>query len=465
MANPARIGVVGAGISGLSTAFYLQKEAEGAGLELTVKLLDRSPSPGGVIHTEKTDGYCLEWGPENFVAFRPLILELIRDLGLANEVIGSNDKERQTFVVSDGALVPLPEGMAFLAPVDIRSFWASKLISPRGKLRACLEPFVPRSKGDLSAYDFLKRRLGRELTEKIGEPLVSAIYGGDTRKLSLASALPETHIMEQRYGSLFRGMRSTRRGPGKAQASFFKSMKGGMTDLVNGLVGRIGVSNLQSDCGDFVVSEGKDGFRVAGSDWEEEYDSLVMATPAKVTAQLLEVVNPYCSAELKDILYTNTWIVYLAYPKKEFSHPLNGFGFVLPAAEAEVFDACTWVSTKFEERCPDDVVLLRCAVHNGRRSREIGSAEELIDRVQKELARLLGFSCQPVLAQMRPALGGMAQPLVNHGKRLKRIDASLGENPGLFLCGAYVSGVGIPSCVQAGMRTAQKVVGRLAGSD
>jgi len=207
MAHTAKIGIIGAGISGLATAYYLLQESRHQNLEIEVTMLERSDRLGGVIWSEKTEGFLLEGGPQNFVTFKPQILELIKELGLGDEVMESNDQLRQTFVLQDSKLQPLPQGMEFLSPVRIRPFWASSLLSTQGKLRAFMEPLVRPSSKDMSVDAFLTRRLGRELTAKVAEPLVSAIYGGDIRKLSTASALPRVYQIEQKFGSLWKGMR------------------------------------------------------------------------------------------------------------------------------------------------------------------------------------------------------------------------------------------------------------------
>ncbi len=454
----SRVAVVGAGISGLATAYYLQKAAHEKAVEMDVVVLDQSDQAGGVICTQQVDGFLLEWGPENFVPFRKQILDLIHAVGLSDQVIGSNDHIRRTFVVDGGRLRALPDGMAFLAPVNLRSFWATRLISRRGKLRACLEPLVRRSRGDLSVYDFLQRRLGAELTEKVAEPLVSAIYGGDIRKLSLASALPDTYAIEQRYGSLWKGMRRSSRGRGSARGAFFQSLRGGMQTLVEALVEHVGHTSFRWACGAAQMKRKGGQYVLSTADGEDLFDGLVLATPAAASATLLEPLSRNCAGWLREIPYTSTQLIYLAYRKADFSHPLEGFGFVMPENEAAVFDACTWVSSKFEDRCPAEYVLLRCAIHDGRRPRYPASDEVAIERVHNELTRILGISCSPVFARARAALGGMPQPNVRHAHRLAQIKQELHRLPGIFVANAYWGGVGVPSCVATAEKTAQAMV-------
>ncbi len=261
--------------------------------------------------------------------------------------------------------------MAFLAPVKVRPFWASSLLTPSGKIRAMFEPLIPRSRGDLTVREFLNRRLGVELTDRVAEPLVSAIYGGDIDQLSIASALPDTYRIEQKYGSLWNGMRKASRngqaGGGK-KLPFFMTLRSGMGTLVDDdrallppdrnrawLRRRVSPTRRTeaTSCG---LRVPKSSTRPCSS-----------APPPLLPRKLLSRVAPEASVALESILYTSTSLIYMAFRKSDFSHPLNGFGFVTPENESAVLDACTWVSTKFDDRCPGDSVLLRCAIHDGRR--------------------------------------------------------------------------------------------------
>jgi protoporphyrinogen/coproporphyrinogen III oxidase len=455
-----RVGIIGAGISGLAAAYYLKREALLSGQPLHLTVLEASSRLGGVIRSEQSGPFLLEWGPENFVAFKPAALELIRTLGMADQVIGSNDSVRQTYVVQGDRIVPLPDGMAFLSPVNFRSFWASPLISTAGKLRALLEPLIARSKGDLTARRFLQRRLGRELTEKVAEPLVSAIYGGDVDQLSAASAIPDTYQMEQKFGSLWRGSRQgrSRNHGGRPALPFFLSLAGGMSTLVDRLELELQGSTVHRGVRDLALHPDRGGYRVTGKGLELFLDAVLICMPAHAAARTLESLVPDTAAALREIQYTSTSITYLAYQRSEFSHPLDGFGFVTPARDSQVLDACTWVSTKFAGRCPPDAVLLRCAMHDGRRSRPADSDEEIAERAHREVQRLLGIRCEPVLARVSHAVKSMPQLTVGHAERTRKLRAGLKKHPGLFVTGAFFNGIGIPDCVRSAKQTAQEIL-------
>ena len=461
MSSPKRVAVVGAGISGMAATYYLLKEAERLGAQVEVDLLEKSTRLGGVINTERFNGFLFEWGPENFVAFKPEAVRLVKELGLEHELIGSNDDQRQTFVVSQGRICALPDGMAFLAPVRFVPFMATSWLSTAGKLRALLEPLVPRSRGDLTVRRFLERRLGRELTARVTEPLVSAIYGGDIDQLSMMSALPDTYRVEQKYGSLWNGLRKTRAASQKdgAKVPFFVTLRSGMETMVDGLSRALDRARVMLGLEDLALSAQGREYHVSASGFSERYDSVILAVPAGAAAALLREIAPDSAAALESIEYSSTSLVYLAYKKDEFAHSLSGFGFVTPEAESEVLDACTWVSTKYENRCPADSVLLRCAIHDGRRPRVFPSDQALVEQVHQEVARLLSISCQPTFAKVVHLGKSMPQMTLGHAARLERIQEATTRYPGLHLTGPFYTGVGVPDCIRSGHQAAKRVLG------
>ncbi len=458
MGHAAKIGIIGAGISGLATAYYLLQESLVQNLEIDLTILERSDRLGGVIWSEKTEGFLLEGGPQNFVAFKPQTLELIKELGLGDKVMGSNDQLRQTFVLQDSRLQPLPQGMEFLSPVRIRPFWSSSLISTPGKLRAFLEPFIRPSVGDMSVDSFLTRRLGRELTEKVAEPLVSAIYGGDIRKLSTVSALPRVYQIEQKFGSLWKGMRKASRQRSAIPQPSFLTLRPGMSSLIDGLTEQLSVISIHRKVAGIQVQWDSSCYRVKSAPFEDAFDSLVLSTPAAAAAEIVEPVSSEAARVLRQIPYFSTVIVYLAYKRGEFAHPLHGHGFVVPRKEATVIDACTWVSSKFEGRCPPDTVLLRCSIQDGRHKRAEISDQEAAQKVHNELRRVLGITCKPVFTRVLHARKALPQLTLGHAQRMDQISQALKGHPGLFLTGAYFGGVGIPDCIETARRTARQAV-------
>jgi oxygen-dependent protoporphyrinogen oxidase len=302
-----RVAVVGGGISGLTTAYYLKRASIEGGIELDIDLFEKSARLGGVIRSEKVDGMLLEAGPEGWVSYKPAPKKLVKDLHLQDEILGSNDHLRRTFVVREGRLTRLPEGMAFLAPVDPISFWKDAPMSVRGKLRASFEPFIPKSNGELSIGAFFERRLGTEFTETFVDPLVSAIYGADLRKLSMPVTMPELYGVEQRRGSLWRGLRKLAKMT--LSNSVLLSMKEGMSSLISCLEDELQEINIHLSVKDLRVDALERRYEVAVGGQNEAYEHVAICTPAHAAGNILSQSLPNVSSLLLEVPYASTSLV------------------------------------------------------------------------------------------------------------------------------------------------------------
>jgi oxygen-dependent protoporphyrinogen oxidase len=416
---------------------------------------------GGVIQTEKVDGFLLEAGPEGWASYKRAAKDLIADLELTPELIGSKDEHRKTFIAQESSLDPIPDGMTFLSPVEPLAFWRTAKISRLGKVRAFLEPFVPSTEGDLSARDFFTQRLGAEFAERLIEPFVGAIFGADFTKLSVASAMPELYRAEQRAGSLWKGLRPLAKL--SLSNSVLFSLERGMSRLTERLEEKVSDVTIIRGLSDLVLTRAYNLTVLKGTDFEEGFDHIVLSTPAHVTAELIASCCLPLRKLLVDIPYTSSTLVYLAYRKHEFSHPLDGFGFIVPAHEAKVLDACTWVNRKFEGRCPSDFVLLRAAIHNGRRERPELSESDTVERVHREIKRFMGISAAPVFHKVFQVRNAIPQLLVGHVRRTSCIRSALTTCPGIHLAASYFGGVGVPDCIQTAKDVAQAVLAQIDG--
>jgi oxygen-dependent protoporphyrinogen oxidase len=457
-----RVAVIGAGISGLTTAYYLKQASIERGIELTIDLFEKSDHLGGVIRSEQVDGMLLEAGPEGWVSYKPWPKKLIKDLELEDEILGSNDHLRRTYIVREGRLTKLPEGMAFLAPVDPISFWKEAPMSVRGKLRASFEPFVSRSSGELSIGAFFERRLGGEFTETFVDPLVSAIYGADLGKLSMPVTMPELYRVEQRTGSLWKGLRKLAKMT--LSNSVLLSMKQGMSSLISRLENELQDVRIHLGVKDLRLELQDQKFEVVTDGQRGTYEQVAVCTPAHAAGRILSESLPSLSALLSEVPYASTSLVYLAYKREEFSHPLDGFGFIVPSGEALAVDACTWVSTKFDDRCPPDRVLLRCAIHDRRRDSIPDSDEAIVEAVDSSIRSILGVSCAPVLGRVYHVRGVIPQLYVGHQRRVEAIRSALEKHPGLYLAGSYYGGVGLPECIRTGQEIAENIIDGIVNS-
>ena len=467
---PPHVVIIGGGIAGLATAYYLQKQARAQNLALTYTLVESAPTFGGKITTKIMDGLVIEGGPDSFISQKPWGFQLCQELGLADQLIGTNDERRKTYILHKGRLRPLPDGVMLIVPTRLMPFALSPLISPWGKIRMGLERFIPpkTDEADESLANFIGRRLGREALEKIAEPLMAGIYVADPERLSLQSTFPRFMTMEKKYGSLIKGMRSQQRAmqngsAPRPQLPLFMTLRGGLTELVETLI-----SKLEGELITGQMATGLTPSQTASSPYQVsmaggqiyQADAVVMATPAYIASKLLAPHAPALAQKLSQIRYLSTATISLAFKRAEITHPLDGFGFVVPKSEPCRLMACTWVSTKFSHRAPADQVLLRAFVGGYKHQELVDLPDEaLVNLVRGELAQIMGLKAQPTHQEIYRWPRGNAQYDVGHLERVAEIEALAEETrPGLYFTGSAFRGVGLPDCIHQGEQTAGRVI-------
>jgi protoporphyrinogen/coproporphyrinogen III oxidase len=456
VSNPVKIAIVGGGISGLSAAYYLEKLAPAGSTGLKITLLEKSVQLGGVVKSERIDGILYEAGPEAWASYKRPAKELAASLHIGNDLIGSNDSIRKTFISRGNTLASLPDGMLFFMPVDPFAFFRSAPLSLRGKLRTALEPFIPKSRGDLSVAEFFQRRLGKDFTDELVEPLISSVLGGDYRELSALSAMPELHRLEQKSGSLWWGLRKMARMTFKN--SVLLSMKEGIGQLVSILEESLEKTTVFTGTEDLSLRLQEGKVRLEYSSNDELYDHVIFCTPAWATEALLSPSLPETASILRQIRYRNSTTVYLSYKKSEFNHPLQGFGFVVPQKEVEVFNACSWVNRKFDHRCPEDTILLRFAVHYDHVRKKYGTGESLGEACHREVSKILGLNCAPLTCRIYNTPRALPQLKVGHQQKINDLHKTIAGHPQLLLAGSYCGGTGIPECIGTGKAAAEKII-------
>jgi len=438
--------IIGGGISGLSAAYYLSK----AGIRPT--LLERKPRVGGVIQTSVQQGCVLEEGPDGFMAAKPWAMNLIRELGLADQVIGSNDHSRVTYIVRNGKLIPMPEGLMMMVPTKILPLVETRLLSWGAKIRMGLEIFrQPRGpQPDRSVYEFLLDHYGEESIDYLAEPLLAGVYGGDPREMSVNSVLARFVEIEAKYGSLTRGVLAAHRPPSPG-GSFLQTLKSGLGQLVDAL--RPSAEIVQADVQ--IVERAPEGFRVRADGQWLEAEHVVVATPAGDAARFLEGTQPELTSLLAGIPYTTSITLALGYRKATFDHPLIGHGFLVPKKERKYIFGCTWVGNKFDHRVPANMVVLRCFL--GAEAMPL-TDEALVDAARSDLHSIMGLEAEPVFHNIARWPNSMAQYTVGHEKRVARIEELVRAIPGLYLAGNAYHGIGIPDCVRMGQEAATKII-------
>lgn len=486
MAAPHVI-VVGGGIAGLSAAYHLLAGARAQGLPVACTLIEAERRLGGKIITERLDGQLVEGGPDSYLARKPGARRLAARLGLAGDLVGTDPGAQRTYVLHRGSLEPLPEGMMLVAPTRLGPFLHSRLLSPWGKLRLGLDLLMPPSsrQGDQSIADFVGRRLGREALTRLAEPLLAGIYAGDARDLSLLATFPQLKELEQRHGSLLRGLVAMRRsgarlGPGSGPpgaahpgdspalpppASLFETLRGGLGQLVDATAAALG-EDVQLRIGQQATAllagaPGGARYRLQVGDQTLDADAVILAVPAFAAADLLAGLAPGAAAELRRIAYVSVATTVLWYRPEDVGRRLDGSGFVVPKDQGATFTACTWVSSKWPHAARPDRVLVRC--YAGRAGDEAAAcleADALLRRVHDELAPLLKLSAPPLGGRVYHWPCSMPQYQVGHRERLQAIENELSTEE-IALCGAAYRGIGVPDCIAQGAAAAERVLSRL----
>jgi len=479
VSNSRTVAIVGGGISGLATAFSLQERAGAAGLRIECTVLDASPAWGGKIVTHRVGELVTEAGPDSFLSQKPAGLELIEKLGLTNQLINTNETGKKASVYSGGRLRELPEGLVVITPGQIGPFLRSGLLTVAGLSRMGLDLVLParRSQDDESLASFFRRRFGRQAFERMMEPLMAGIYAGDAEQMSVKATFPRFPELEREYGSVIRGMMAARpRATGPASAgrrqTMFVSLKNGLEDLVTALVRRLTEQGVTLKCGSTVESLrvrshqlGRWTYDVMLNDGSAlSVDSLVLATPAYVSAELLRPLTPIAGGLLELIPYASTATIAMAYPASVAGGAVQGFGFVVPRVEQRELIAATWTSLKWPHRAPGDQLLVRCYVGGvGREAILQLDDRELAGRVRSELKQICGLAADPTYVEVNRWIKAMPQYVLGHLERLEQIDRALSRYGGLVLTGSAYRGVGIPDCVRDGAIAADRVVRYLSG--
>jgi oxygen-dependent protoporphyrinogen oxidase len=448
----APVAIVGGGMSGLAAAYELDRRG------VRFVLFEAAPTLGGVVRTERVDGFLIDAGPDALLTQKPAAIELCRELGIGHRLRPQAD--RGTFLVRGGQLRALPEASVFGIPTDWLPFVTTRAFSLRGKLRMAAEYVLPGrpAADDESIASFMGRRFGREAVEYLADPLLAGIHGGDAARLSMRALFPRFIEMERTQGSLIRGFRAgakRRKGPSPAP---FVAPLGGLSEMVDALVAALPADSLRTGVRvEGVESLGRLGYRLhlAGGATMIA-DAVIMATPPRVTAPIVRPLDPELAGACARIPSVSVVTIALAYSRRAVRHPLRGTGVVVPRSEGMAISALTWVSSKWEGRAPDDHVLLRAYLGGARDPGAIDlSSDALLARAQRDVARLLGVTGDPMLARVYRWPHANAQQEVGHLTLMGQIEDRLAAHEGLFISAAGFRGSGIADCVADGRRQAQ----------
>lgn len=456
-----RVVVVGGGIAGLSVAHAVRAQTPGA----EVVVLERCARIGGYVRSERLDGYLCEAGPDGFLDNAPATLALVNELGLASRMLPSRDEARRRFIFRGGRL--------HAVPLSAAAFLASGLLSLRGKLRVAREPFTrPARHDDESILQFAERHIGPEAAHVLVGSMVSGIFGGDARELSLRACFPKMRDMDERYGSLVRAMiakrRRTRNGVG-APAGRLTSFVDGMEELVRAASASLGSAvrtnqHVTALCPRMVRGR---GFSVTSNQGGVDADAVVLTGAAHATAELVRPFAPSAAALLADIRTAPLTVVCLGYDEASLvaaRGALDGFGFLIPRGEGPRILGALWETSIYDGRAPRGKVLLRVMVGGATdlEAVDLGDAE-LLAVARDDLRRTMRLQLAPVFVHIVRHRRGIPQYTTGHDARLQRLDGILAEHPGLFVAGSSYRGVSMNACVEDARRVARRVAEHLLG--
>lgn len=470
-----RVAIIGSGITGLSAAFHLQRLAP----QFDITVFESSSRAGGVICSERRAGLLIESAADNFLTQPPQALNLCRDLGLSDELIRPQPQKHGALVLRRGQLLPIPLGFNLLAPSQWLPFLKSPILSPWGKLRAAAEYFIrpPQLPRDESLQSFVVRRFGKEMYVRLVQPLISSIYTADPTRLSVAATLARFKEMEQRHGSLIRGLLSqknarksdaasggTAAGSAGARYELFASLGNGMGSLIDALVARLPSHSLKYRTPVRLIEPAEDGawrLKLVGTTSHgPTVDAVIVATPAPVAAKLIEGLAPQISARLNTISYASCAIVNLLYKRQQIAHPLNAMGLVVPLAEKKNILSCSFSSQKYSGRAPEGTVLLRVFMGGACQSHLLEREDwELAELAEQDLQAWLGIRGRPHDVSVMRRNEAMPQYHVGHLDHVAEIAAQLEGFPSLAIAGSSLYGAGIPACIQSGQQAAERIVG------
>lgn len=444
----SKIAVVGGGLAGVTAAWQLQR------LGQPYDLFEASDRLGGTVKTIHRDGFTIELGPDGWVTEKPWAAQLVQELGLSAELLSSNDAERVTYILTAGVLQPMPDGMRMMVPADLAALAKSPLFSETA--RAAYASEIDRAKElrgsapveDESVASFVERHFGGEVLRKVAGPLLSGVFGGDVRTLSVRAVMPAFVEMERTHGSLVLALQVKELTVAKP---VFTTLRGGTEGLVKSMVAALDPASVHLNHRVTEIAADGDGWKVDSC----RFDAVILAAPVRETQGFLTVIERSLG-RLLPVESTSAVIVAFAFDQ---TFPLpRGFGFLVPVGEGRRLLACTFVDQKFAGRVPEEKRLLRAFFGGGNAPEVLKLSDEEIARIAfAELGEILGGLPTPLFSVVERWPESLPQYAVGHLERMAELEASLPK--GLYLLGNGYKGVGLPDLIRDARALGRKLAG------
>ncbi|KKK35860.1 protoporphyrinogen oxidase [Salinicoccus sediminis] len=442
-----KVAIIGAGITGLSAAYYLSKYND-----LEIDLFEKDSRAGGKIRTYQRDGYTIELGPESYLARKTIMTELAEEIGMGDDLL--RNSTGQSYIYSNNKLSALPKGAVLGVPTKLWPFLTTDLVSASGKLAAGLDIFKKPSRlyTDVSVGRFFRRRLGDDVLENMIEPLLSGIYATNIDELSLMSTFPYFKEREEKYGSLIKGAiaekpASSDKPAGRKQGQFLQ-FRNGLQSFIDRLL-EVNIGNgvnvhFESDVE--AITKNGESYTVQVNDGLEEYDRIIITTPH---FQYKRWFNDLPLEYFKHMEATSVATVVMAFDQHQVKNDIDGTGFVVSRRMDTAITACTWTSKKWKHSTPSGKALLRAYV--GRPGEFIiheKSDGEIADLARRDLDKIMDLEGAPEFTIVTKMKRSMPQYKVGHKSRVDAVTKHMREHyPGIVLTGASHHGVGLPDCV------------------
>ncbi|WP_335870132.1 protoporphyrinogen oxidase [Bacillus sp. 2205SS5-2] len=455
-----KVVIIGGGITGLTAAYYLQKEAKEKQIALDVVLVEASHKLGGKIQTVTKDGFVIERGPDSFLERKTSAAKLASEVGMEKDLV--NNSTGQSYVMVNEQLHPMPGGSVMGIPTEIGPFVTTGLFSLMGKARAAGDFVLPRSKveGDQSLGSFFRRRLGNEIVENLIEPLLSGIYAGDIDQLSLMSTFPQFYHIERKHRSLVFGMKKGMpKGPKGPKKGMFLTFKNGLQSFVNAIEEHLDEGSVLKGIRVENIQKHNDHYDLYLNDGNKlEANSIIVATPHQVLPTMFAsypIFDP-----LKQMPSTSVATVAMAFPKEAIGQDINGTGFVVSRNSDYTITACTWTHKKWPHSTPEGHVLLRCYVGRAGDEAIVDLSDAEIEQiVLDDLNKTMNITMKPSFTVVTRWKESMPQYTVGHKERMNSLKQQVAQElPGVFLAGSSFDGLGLPDCIDQGVDAVNKVL-------